>query len=113
MRFADKLDRAIEEAMTGPAGQGGLPGMGMLDAAGTVQMSKQRQRVRIIDKASEQAVKALKQIERVLKAPDYKGDASFDALAAQINNMIVGLDRDGNMRRSMTSLLTLPPEASK
>lgn len=109
MRFADKLDNAINEAL----GTGSVPGMGMLDAYGTVEMSKQRQRVRIVDKAADQAVKALEQIERVLKAPDYKGDASFDALAAQINNMIVGLGKDGNMRRSMTSLLTLPPEASK
>ncbi len=109
MRFADKLDRAIDEATLGGPG---VPGSEMLDAAGTVQMSRQRQRVKVVDKAADQAVKALEQIERVLKAPDYHGDAAFDALAAQINNMIVGLGRDGNMRRSMTSLLTLPPKIS-
>lgn len=91
----------------------GVPGAEMLNAADHVTMSKQRQRVRVVDRAADQAVKALEQIERILKAPDYHGDASFDALAAQISNMIVGLSKDGNMRRSMTSLLTLPPEAGK
>jgi predicted xylose isomerase-like sugar epimerase len=101
MAFSDRLNKAIVE-MEG----------GMMDAASTVELAKQHQRVRIIERAADQAVKALEQIQRILKAPDYKGDTSFDAMAAQIDNMITGLDKDGNMRRSMSSLLTLPPEIS-
>jgi hypothetical protein len=103
MRFADKLDQVIMEAL----------GSELLDAPGTVHQAKQEQRVRIVERAADQAVKALEQIQRVLKAPDYKGDASFDAMSASIDNLIVGLGKDGNMRRSMSSLLTLPPEISK
>ena len=111
MSFSDRLDKVITEAMQGPV----RPGMqgGMLDAGGTVELAKQSQRVRVVERAADQAVKALEQIQRVLKAPDYKGDASFDAMSAQIDNMITGLSKDGNMRRSMSSLLTLPPETSK
>lgn len=111
MAFSDRLDKAITEAIQGSV-QSGMQG-GLLDAGDTVQMAKQNQRVRVVERAADQAVKALEQIQRVLKAPDYKGDASFDAMSAQIDNMIVGLSKDGNMRRSMSSLLTLPPEISK
>lgn len=113
MRFADKLDRVINEALAAP---GVGPGGGTEDVTAVsnkIEMAKQNQRVRVVERAADQAVKALQQIQRVLKAPDYKGDASFDALAVAIDNMIVGLDEGGNMRRSMSSLLTLPPETSK
>lgn len=107
MDFAKKLDRVINEALAAPD-----PMLNDPDAVSNkVQMSKANQRVRLVERSADQAVKALEQINRVLKAPDYKGDASFDAMVAAIDNMIVGLGEGGNMRRSMSSLLTLPPEA--
>lgn len=114
MAFADRLDRAIMEAIEGGDPMGGLMGdAGKMGAVSQIETAKQHQRVRLVERAADQAVKALEQIQRVLKSPDYKGDASFDAMISSIDNIVVGLGKDGNMRRSMSSLLTLPPEASK
>lgn len=108
MDFGKRLDRVINEALAAPNAMLNAP-----DAVSNkVEMSKANQRVRVVERAADQAVKALEQISRVLKAPDYKGDASFEAMTAAIDNMIIGLGKDGNMRRSMSSLLTLPSEDS-
>lgn len=103
MAFVDRLNRLLTEADDG----------GMFDAASTVDVAKSRQRAKMVEKASDQAVRALEQIQRIMKSPDYRGDASFSALLVQIDSIIVGLGPEGNMRRSMSSLLTLPPETSK
>lgn len=113
MRFTDKLDKVINEALAAPDVVAGGRPEDVTAVSNKIEMAKQNQRVRIVERAADQAVKALEQIQRVLKAPDYKGDASFDALATAIDNIIVGLGEGGNMRRSMSSLLTLPPEDSK
>lgn len=98
MNFSDRLDKAINEAQSDA----------QLSAQNRLEKSKSDQRVKMVERYSDQVVDGLDKILRVLKLPELKNQQAIQAMQIQYKNLIVELGNEGTMRRNLIATLSTP-----
>lgn len=97
MFFADRLKLHLEEV-----GEAGL-----MDASSRVQKAKAEQQARVVERNADQAVNALQHMLRTLQV-GIKTNENLEAVTKQVQMIVDALGKEGNLRMSLLSLLTMP-----
>lgn len=97
MAFADRLTRSLREANEA----------GLMDASSRVEKAKAEQQARVVERNMDQAVHALQHMLRTVQV-GIKNDENLEAVTKQVQLVVDALGKDGNLRMSLLSLLTMP-----